>query len=206
MQKIVGEITEVSQSATYEFANRSRVTHSRFSIIAKTHIVSTPFRGGQNPTSVNSTAYNRRRTYVYFRIGWDNRGPFSPDAKGSEEVGYDPDPIDRKIPGAKMEGRSKEMGIALERTRWESRDSPSIDSGNALWLSYALSLSSLQSTALQFLYRSTLCYNVSQKQPILISKFQYKSLSYSLWISNQFWMNFVLKKISICPVYLSGYG
>lgn len=80
MQKIVGGITEVSQSATYEFANRSRVTHSRFSIIAKTHIASTLLRGRQNPTSVNSAAYNRRRTYVYFRIGWDNWG-FTPDGK-----------------------------------------------------------------------------------------------------------------------------
>lgn len=43
----------------------------------------------RNPTSVSSAAYNRRRTYVCFQIGWDNRAPFSPDSWRSEVVGYD---------------------------------------------------------------------------------------------------------------------
>lgn len=58
-----------------EFANRSRVTHSRFSIIAEPRIASTSLREeDKTPRPLTPPPYNRRRTYVYFRIGWDNRG------------------------------------------------------------------------------------------------------------------------------------
>lgn len=52
----------------YEFVNRSRVTHSRFSIIAETLLHSIPLRIPQprskNLATVNSSVYNRRRSYA----------------------------------------------------------------------------------------------------------------------------------------------
>lgn len=54
----------LAQSA-YEFASRSRVTHSRSSIIAKR----SPPRGRKTPRCpVNSTAYNHRCTYDCFGV------------------------------------------------------------------------------------------------------------------------------------------
>lgn len=156
----------------------------------------------RNPTSVSSAAYNRQHTYVCFRIGWDNRAPFSPDSRRSEDGRRgDPVPTDRKI-GAKMEGRSEEMGIALEGTRWESRDSPSIDSEDALRLSYALSLSSLRSIALQFLFRSTLRYKMSQKRPILILKTSFGAVNNVTLFSNEFQMKLHFERISIHDLFI----
>lgn len=132
----------LAQSAC-EFASRSRVIHSRSSIIA----TRSPPRRGKDPTlSVNSTAYNhRRRTYDCFRVCSETTG--RPSSFESRESGDKYDVAtqirqNRKILGAKMKNRLEEMGIALEGRRRESRDSSSIDCKDVLWLHYTFSLSS----------------------------------------------------------------
>lgn len=104
---------------------------------------------------LNSTAYNRRRTYVCSNAGWDNRAPFSPESRKGER-GYN---VATQIRAKSKDSRDqdgrpipKEMGIA----RWKQRGGNhaihsflpflSIDSGDALWLRYALSLSYLRSS------------------------------------------------------------